>query len=131
MRNSNNSNAWVKKAEEDYETAISLARKRHSVPNSVCFHCEQCIEKYLKALLISHRIYFPKTHDLLELLKLVLPVEPLLQGLEEALQNLNPYAAAFRYPGEEATIKEAKEAVKVMKYLRNLLRERLGLRKKV
>lgn len=57
-------------------------------------------------------------------------MEPLLQGLEEALQNLNPYAVAFRYPGEEATIKEAKEAVKVMKYLRNLLRERLGLRKK-
>ena len=130
MPKRNNSGAWVKKAEEDYEGVLSLIRKRRPLTDIVCFHCQQCIEKYLKALMTYHRIYFPKTHNLLELLKLLLPVEPPLQGLDKALQSLNPYSVNFRYPGEEATLKEAKEAVKVMKYLRNILRERLGVKEK-
>ena len=41
---------WVKKAEEDYLAALDLARRRKVLlHNSVCFHCEQCAEKYLKA----------------------------------------------------------------------------------
>jgi len=40
---------WIYKAEEDFEAAILLARKkRKSVPDVVCFHAQQCIEKYLR-----------------------------------------------------------------------------------
>jgi HEPN domain-containing protein len=40
---------WIRKAEEDYTAATVLARRRkHPTPSVVCFHCQQCAEKYLK-----------------------------------------------------------------------------------
>ena len=69
---------WVDKAEADYAAAILLrrSRKKHA-RDIVCFHLQQCLEKYLKARLEEVAISYPKTHDLERLLDLVLPVEPL------------------------------------------------------
>ena len=44
---------WVEKAEHDLRNAeyvLTLAERRPF--DTVCFHCQQCAEKYLKALLI-------------------------------------------------------------------------------
>ena len=43
---------WVEKAEEDFDAADVLLYGR-DVPIAaiVCFHCQQCAEKYLKAYL--------------------------------------------------------------------------------
>lgn len=45
---------WVNKAEGDFATAAREMRARKS-PNydAACFHAQQCVEKYLKALLFS------------------------------------------------------------------------------
>lgn len=42
---------WVKKAENDFETAAALMRRKKILGDSICFHCQQCVEKYLKARL--------------------------------------------------------------------------------
>lgn len=119
---------WVYKAEEDYRAALTLARKRKDpVPDNVCFSAQQCAEKYLKAFLVYHRKRFPKTHDLLELLKLAVAVDPLLEVVRPEIRELLPYAVAFRYPGEEATREDSQRAVKAMKKVREIIRERLGL----
>lgn len=110
-------------AEEDYEAAIALSRKRkRPTPNAVGFHCQQCIEKYLKAYLVSRQVNFPKTHDLLELHKLYLPTEPAFELITDLLDRLNPYSVEFRYPVEEVTIDEAKAAIKAMKEARQFIR---------
>ncbi len=56
---------WVAKAEGDWNAAQQLNRVRKN-PNydGVCFHCQQCAEKYLKARLIEAGIAFARTHDL-------------------------------------------------------------------
>ena len=119
---------WIYKAEEDYRAALTLARKRKEpVPDNVCFSAQQCVEKYLKAFLVHHRKGFPKTHDLVELLKIALEVDPLLDVIRPNVRELLPYAVAFRYPGEEATTEESQRAVLAMKNVREILRERLGL----
>ena len=74
-----------------------------------------------------HRRGFPKTHDLAELLKIALVVDPLIEVIRVNVRELLPYAVAFRYPGEEATTEESRRAVLAMKTVRGLLRERLGL----
>ena len=62
---------WVAKAEADYEGAVDLRRRRKNpLPDLVCFHCQQCAEKYLKAILQEAGIAFPKTHVLADLLAL-------------------------------------------------------------
>lgn len=116
---------WIAKAEQDYLTAEVMARKRNNpVPDVVGFHCQQCIEKYLKALLVLKRIDFPKTHDLIELLEIALKKEPLLGIYRTELRILNPFSVQFRYPGEGATLEDAKQALKAMKRVRKFFIER-------
>ena len=120
---------WVVKAEEDYEAARTLVRKRKpNLSNAVCFHAQQCAEKCLKAFLVRHRAAFPKTHDLLDLLDLAKRIDPTLELLMPDLMHLEPYAVEFRYPGEFATREEAKRSVRVVRHVREALRNRLQLR---
>jgi HEPN domain-containing protein len=42
---------WVAKAEADYRAAMALDPV--DLPDVVCSHCQQCVEKYLKAGLVS------------------------------------------------------------------------------
>ncbi len=55
---------WVKKAEGDYRGALTLAQQAPPLHDLVCFHCQQCAEKYLKALLEELGIAVAKIHDL-------------------------------------------------------------------
>ena len=59
---------WVEKAEGDFATAEREIRVRKT-PNfdAVCFHAQQCTEKYLKALLQEADLPFGKTHHLISL----------------------------------------------------------------
>ncbi len=119
---------WVGKAEEDYAAARHLSRKRKSpVPGIVCFHCQQRAEKYLKALLVEVGIRFPKTHDLLALLKLLTTAAPFLAAYRDQLELLNDYAVEFRYPSEAATDEDATTALVSCRAVRAEIRRCLGL----
>ena len=63
---------WVAKAEEDFAVALTLARPRQKpLWAPLCFHAQQCAEKYLKARLNEASILFHPTHDLEQLLNLL------------------------------------------------------------
>ena len=124
---------WVQKAEGDFDVMSRLARVRNrdSVCDGVCFHAQQCAEKYLKAVLQQAGRPVPKTHDLTKLLELTLPLEPMLEQFRPPLAALTRYAVDFRYPGEFATRAEAREAVAGCKKVRLALREALGLESQI
>ena len=54
-----------------------MRRRKQRVYDAACFHSQQTVEKYFKARLCEAGAVFPKTHDLVALLKLLLPMEPL------------------------------------------------------
>lgn len=59
------SREWLLKAEEDYEAALLLSRRRKKpLLNSACFHSQQAAEKYLKSYLSLKGVRSSKTHDL-------------------------------------------------------------------
>ena len=119
---------WVKKAEEDYLAALDLGRRRKKqLHNSVCFHCQQSAEKYLKARIEEAGLRIPKTHDLESLLTVLLSVEPLWAALRPQLQNLTDFAVDFRYPGNEANKQDAKTALRDCKSVRKEVRLAFGL----
>jgi HEPN domain-containing protein len=119
---------WVRCAEEDYDVAVTLLRRRtRTAANSIGFHCQQCVEKYLKARLEEARAGVPRTHDLIALLQLLLPMEPLWASFAPALRRLNDYAVKFRYPGHIATRADARQALQACRSLRADLRLSLGL----
>ena len=78
------------------------------------FSGQQAVEKYIKAVLVLHNIEFRKTHDLYELVSLLLDenIEPPYTPEECAV--LNPYAVVFRYDDmeiETLSILEAEEMI--------------------
>ena len=119
---------WVQKAEGDFGTALREWRARKNRNHdAVCFHAQQCIEKYLKACLQKHQISFTKTHDLVILVKACLPAQPLWETWNDEMDMLTRYAVLFRYPGESATREDALRAVRIMRKHREEIRETLGL----
>lgn len=121
-------NEWIKKAEDNYSSALTLSRRRNRpVPDVICNQCQQCIEKYLKALLTRYKISFPKTHDLMQLEELVAPADAEIRSIHAEFLTLNPYGIDIRYPGLEASLEEAKQALKAMKTARKFFRFTLGL----
>jgi HEPN domain-containing protein len=119
---------WVDKAEGDYRTAEREARvRREPSYDAVCFHAQQCAEKYLNAFLAHSQIAFRPIHDLEVLLGLALPVSVDLGPIRDRFLLLNDYAVDIRYPGESATREEAQAAVKAMRIVRALIRPKLGL----
>jgi HEPN domain-containing protein len=119
---------WIEKAEGDFETMELAARSRRArTRDGLCFHAQQCAEKYLKACLQEADVVFSKTHNLIDLSKSLLTGEPLPAALRPSLRLLNRYSVALRYPGEFATAREAREARDACRAIRLALRAQLGL----
>jgi len=92
---------WIDKAERDYETMERESRVRKNPnPDAVCFHAQQCVEKYLKARLCEAGERVPKIHDLNALLDRVLPLEALWSAYRKSFLYLSEYAVNIRYPGD-------------------------------
>lgn len=120
---------WVDKAEADFATSRRELRVRKD-PNydAVCFHCQQCAEKYLKARLQQDRILFAKTHNLSVLLDLLLPSYQTWNVLRPDILVLNNFAVIYRYPGETTDLQTARDALERCKRVRDIVRKSLGLR---
>jgi HEPN domain-containing protein len=117
---------WVTKAENDLITATHTLTLGEACPtDTVCFHAQQCVEKYLKAVLVSELIECPKTHDLETLIALVpARLRPRLTAEEQ--RRLTAYATVGRYPGwRDVPLAEARRAVTLARRARNDLRARL------
>ena len=120
---------WVQKAEADFSTAAREFRVRKN-PNhdAVCFHAQQCAEKYLKALLQERKTVFGKTHSLIALLELLLPVDKSRELFRSDLHRLSAFAVHVRYPGESADRRMAQEALQSARAIRLASRRQLGLK---
>jgi HEPN domain-containing protein len=93
----------------------------------VGFHCQQAAEKYLKAFLQELGDPVPRTHDLEDLLDLLLPHDATLVPLRRGVASLTKYAVEYRYPGMRATTRQMQSAVRIAERVRSELRARLGL----
>ena len=115
-------------AEADFRTATrEVAAEEFPNYDAVCFHAQQSAEKYLKALLVEHGIYFPKTHHLPSLADLLQPVRPEMDTCRAELARLTPYAIDVRYPGGRTVADAAREALTDCARVRSLLRRLLGV----
>jgi HEPN domain-containing protein len=119
---------WVNKAEGDYGVVSLLLRSRKPWRyEAICFHAQQCAEKYLKARLVEAGIAFPKTHDLEALLRLALPIEPTWIAFWPDLTVLSIWSVQPRYPGVAPTPAQASGAVKAIRRYRSAARLSLRL----
>ena len=123
---------WFKKADGDLRAAEVLIRLEYPSSDIVCFHTQQCVEKYLKGFLSFHEKEFPKTHDLVELLTGCEDIDPAFAKWEAICRSLTIYAIASRYPDDtyEYTVTEAEEAISHANDLKDFVRSKVGLEKR-
>ena len=55
---------WIEKAEEDLLVVHQLFDAESTALGTIGFHCQQAVEKFLKAFLIYHSIEPERTHNL-------------------------------------------------------------------
>ena len=114
--------AWVQRAEEDWLLARSALRRKVPLTYGATFHAQQWAEKYLKALLVSRRQAFPRTHDVVALHDLCLQHGLRIPIDSDQLERLAAYAVQVRYPGDDPTPDEAREAVQIAQAIRRWAR---------
>ena len=121
---------WIKKAENDLRSAEHLITMENPPTDTICFHSEQCAEKYLKGFLTIKGIEFEKSHDLDYLLDECKRENSEFEELRDIAEDLTPYAVETRYPDDfiEISVNEAGESIEKAKKVKNFV---LGLLQKL
>ena len=118
---------WVRKAEKDYRAARRLFLGKEPLHDQSCFMCQQCAEKYLKAMMQEDGLKIPRIHVLETLHASLLPRHPSLKSLQRGLSFLTRFAVGTRYPGDSASKRKAVSAQRVAGKVRERCRVVLGL----
>ncbi len=104
---------WIVKADHDLTMAAQILKLgKDAPPEGLGFHAQQCVEKYLKAILVYRSIPFAKTDVIGDLLNLV--PRRYRPALDKGMQvDLTRYASVTRYPvpGPDISLTDARKAV--------------------
>jgi HEPN domain-containing protein len=91
---------WLKKAESDLRIVDHELKlpEDETVKDLACFHCQQAVEKYLKAFLIFHEVEFPRTHNIEYLLEQSAKIDTNFSGID--IDELSDFGVNIRYPDD-------------------------------
>ena len=123
---------WIVLADKDLSAAEILIKYDYPLTNIVAFHCQQTIEKYLKAFLIEKDVPLIKTHDLIKLNGMIKEIGDLYID-EEKLLIINEVYMESRYPaefglmpdGNAPTKKQAREFIEYAKEIKAIIHNAL------
>lgn len=107
---------WIRRAENDLKIGKDELGTEDPATDAVCFHMQQCVEKYLKAFLVFHGKEFPHSHDIALLVSLCPNIDPEFARLTEwGVDALTDYS-----------VEEAKRAVELAEEVRGFVRKKLA-----
>lgn len=122
---------WLIKAMNDYKTAKQLINSPpdETITDTLCFHCQQFVEKSLKSFLVSKNIEFEKVHDLRYLVKLCTDTDNSFNWMYEVARKISGYAIEIRYPDEFyiPTLEEAKECFEIASKVKEFIFKKLKI----
>ncbi len=107
-----------------------MIKSKPSAYNVVCFHGQQCMEKYLKSILALNGLLIERTHALDYLCNKIISAVPQLAFYQDDLSKADAFAVQVRYPGHNADKNDAMKIFKLTKALRKIIRLYLGLKEK-
>ncbi len=114
---------WFRKAENDLTAARMIIQNEHPPTDTICFHCQQCAEKYLKGYLTFQNIQIERTHDLVKLNNSCRKIDDSFGELAEVCEILTGYAVEVRYPGDfyDYPLEDARQSVKFAETIRDFV----------
>lgn len=117
---------WFKKADNDLKTGKDEFKTENPATDTICFHMQQAVEKYLKGFLVYYGYEAEKTHNISRIIEKCIAVDPSFEALTDAgIEILTPYGTIIRYPDDfympdmpetEAAIHLAETVEKFVKY---------------
>jgi HEPN domain-containing protein len=118
---------WLQKAEHDLIAAEILIEANPIILDIACFHCQQAIEKYLKAFLIFNKHDFIFTHNLDFLAQQCATYDADFLNLD--MKNINLYAVRARYPHDynAPELAEAQEYYQISIDIKSLVIKKIQL----
>ncbi len=123
--------AWLSKAASDIKNAQMILSAKESSPplDTVCFHCQQASEKYLKGYLSCHDRTFPYSHNLADIVAECMQVDQSFALIQKKAEILTPYAVEIRYPDDfyMPTRQDAEEAFAIAVEIRDFILARLDM----
>lgn len=114
---------WLFKANEDLLVVNKLTEFEIVATSSVCFHCQQAVEKFLKAFLIANGVDIKKTHNIEYLLSECSDIDKDFVKIDP--KELSDFGVDARYPGdmyipdERETLEYKKLAFEIKKIIEN------------
>ncbi len=106
---------WLVKADHDRCAVEDALGRNPAITDVGAFHCQQAVEKVLKAYLVWRKQEFEKIHDLEELIDQCAPHDPGFSGFRDRVAPLTAYAVRFRYPGPaDPTVEQVQSALAVV-----------------
>lgn len=111
-------NEWITKAENDLLNVENNLNSKSIPLDTVCYHCQQAAEKYLKAYCVMLDVVFDKSHNLLYLLDIINQKDNSIinDDMYMKCEKINDFSTQTRYPIEdfhEPTLEETKEAYQI------------------
>jgi HEPN domain-containing protein len=118
---------WLRHAESDFLLGKLGRANQDILPEQICFHAQQSIEKSLKGFLVSLGLSFPPVHDIEQLLDILRKSKIALPSWSEELLETTPYAVETRYPGdwEEITLSEIAHAIELAEKTLNWAKKKI------
>ncbi len=117
---------WLVKAQHDWAAVRKILTPDCKETDVAAFHCQQAVEKMLKAYLVSRAIQFEKVHDLGLILDQCATDDGDFESLQDRVEPLTIYAIAFRYPGPaEPSVQEVNAALLAVDQVWRFVTERL------
>ena len=117
---------WIVKGDHDLGTAKVTYLHIPEYLDTVTFHCQQAVEKYLKAYLIYQNVSFKFTHDLIYLLDLITQKDTDFEPYYDSVSELQGYAVEIRYPNESIYLSNEKveTAILIAKTIRDIVTQK-------
>ncbi len=119
---------WILKANNDFKTGKDEMETEEPATDTICFHMQQYVEKYLKGYLVFHKIDFRKTHDIAELIEFCKRVSGDFEALYSLdADSLTVYAAEIRYPDDfyMPSSKDTRDCIEIAEKAVNFIKEKL------
>ncbi len=120
---------WIEKGDHDLGTAMITYQYIPKYKDTIAFHCQQAVEKYLKSFIFFLDLPIKRTHDLIFLLEQINKNEIIEQDWFDKALELQDFAVEIRYPDTviELTDNDIETAIEISREFRKMILTKLNI----
>ena len=120
---------WIEKGDHDLGTAMITHKYIPKYKDTIAFHCQQSVEKYLKGYVFYLGLPIRRTHDLIFLIEQIDEKEKITKKWFDAALELQDFAVEIRYTDQiiELSDKDIETAINISKEFRSMVLEKLKI----